>query len=68
MCAGDPLPTSQHHHLHDVASGFDELARVIERALAALALDTAGGIDFEALVRAKKAAERGAALARSALK
>ena len=67
MRAGDPLLPS-HHHFHDVASGFEELGRVIERALEALALDTAGGVDIEPLMRAKTAAERGAALARSALK
>jgi hypothetical protein len=68
MCAGDPLASSHHHHFHDVASGFEELARVIEHALEALAVDTAGGIDIESLMRAKRAAERGAALALSALK
>ena len=67
MYASGPEQPGVEFLLQNIAKDFDALVREFEHALAELTADAPEASDIERLRRAKAAAEKGAALARSKL-
>ena len=67
MSAGSPRNDPGQDAFRDLLETFDELVRSMDHALEQLGPEQAGSEEWHRLHRAKQAAERGAALARSQL-
>lgn len=60
-----PAQLDKHQLCSNIADRFDALVEVIENGIVALAVDDLAALDVAHLKRARTAAQKGAALARS---
>lgn len=65
MSMGETRRDDLHGLYREMVDNFERLARAMEQELERLGPDKAGGEEWHKLHRAKQAAEKGAALARS---
>ena len=67
MSTGETRKGEDQDAFRGIVETFEELARSMDRALEKFSPEQVGSEDWHRLVRAKQAAEKGAALARSQL-